>query len=311
MTDGVVPTAPQAPHPLYMTRVVQSLLLTIVAIAILQETVVTPMDVQRWLGFSLPTLGHQWWTLITYPLVPGDGWSFALSLFILWSFGPRLEEQWGTRSTVQFLLACALGGWFAHVAFVGGDTVMHGASGLALGVLFAFGRRWTEASIVVAGVGSVTVRWIALAFASALALAAVGSAGADAPGVLIAQLGALAAAWLYLRVATSQSLARLKQGMAPVEDEPDEMPRAIPKTMPRSRQRDPESIDDVVARSNAASPSQRTRVARPAAQTQTETPPDAAALDRVLDKISAEGIEHLTREERQILDDESRRRRGS
>jgi membrane associated rhomboid family serine protease len=294
-----------------MTRGVQMVLVAVVAVAVLQETVVTAADIRHWLGFSLPTLGHQWWTLLTYPLVPGDGWSFALSLFTLWSFGPRLEEQWGTRATVQFLVVCALGGWFAHVTFVGGDTTMVGASGLALGVLFAFARRWPDVSLVVAGVGSVTVRWVAIAFSIALALASVSSAGADAPGVLIALIGALGAAWLYLRAATALSLTRLKQGMAPVPDEPDEMPRAIPKAMPRGRPRDPESIDEVVARSNATPPTRRPRAGRPSSQTQTQSPPDATALDRILDKISAEGIERLTREERQLLDDESRRRRGS
>jgi membrane associated rhomboid family serine protease len=296
-----------------MTRGVQTLLAAVVAVAVLQETVVTAADVQHWLGFSVPALGHHWWTLVTYPLVPGDAWSFALALFTLWTFGPRLEEQWGTRATVQFLVACALGGWFAHVTFVGGDATMVGASGLALGVLFAFARRWPDASLVVAGVGSVTVRWVTIACSIALALAAVSGAGSDAPGVLLAQLGALAAAWLYLRVATSLSLSRLKQGLAPVQDEPDEMPRAVPRSMPRGRPREPETIDDVVARSNATPPTRRPRAARPASpsQTQTQSPPDATALDRILDKISAEGIDRLTREERQLLDDESRRRRGS
>ena len=43
------------------------------------------------------------------------------------------------------------------------------------------------------------------------------------------------------------------------------------------------------------------------AQVPTET--EAARLNRVLDKISASGLESLTTEERQLLDDASKRRR--
>ena len=71
--------------------------------------------------------------------------------------------------------------------------------------------------------------------------------------------------------------------------------------------------DDVVSRSNAA-------VAREAGSRATRAPevrepaapdvaPEVAQIDRVLDKISQEGINSLTADERTLLDNVSRRLR--
>jgi hypothetical protein len=78
----------------------------------------------------------------------------------------------------------------------------------------------------------------------------------------------------------------------------------VPKGTPRARgQR--ETIDDVVARSNAAA-ARRSLPPRPAA-----APAVPPTVDAILDKILAQGLDRLTDEERRILDDHSRRLRDS
>jgi hypothetical protein len=92
--------------------------------------------------------------------------------------------------------------------------------------------------------------------------------------------------------------------VSPVPDEPEDVPpRAVPRTRARERERD--NIDDVVARSNEAVSKRSTASPRAERTKQTEL----TALDRVLDKISAQGLESLTSDERRLLSEESKRRR--
>ena len=90
--------------------------------------------------------------------------------------------------------------------------------------------------------------------------------------------------------------------MTPATDIPDETPRAIPRSMPRAREKGNE-IDDIIARSNAAVSR------RPAPQ----SPPLGAKgvkrmsdIDLVLDKISQQGIESLSADEKRMLEEMSR-----
>ncbi len=85
---------------------------------------------------------------------------------------------------------------------------------------------------------------------------------------------------------------------------------AVPKTLPRSRAQR-ETIDDLVARSNAETTRRPATPARPAAVQQAAAPQPALTLDAILDKISQQGLEALSADERRLLDDHSRRLRDS
>jgi membrane associated rhomboid family serine protease len=287
-----------------ITTAVQWIIAANIAVYFVQLTLLTPADVQLALGFSQHNLGHQWWTIATYMFVHGGFWQLALNLYTMWLFGPRVEWQWGSREFVRYYLFCGLGGWFAHLAFVPGDTLLLGASAAVFGVMFAYASLWPDDQVLLFGVIPTTVRWLVV-FVGAINLVGGISASEGTSGLpYLAHLGGgLVAGWLYLRATAAVSLGRLRQGVSPVQDEPDDMPpRAVPKAMPRSRAR--ENIDDVVARSNAAVAEQA-----PRARTLRRGQPDATALDRVLDKISATGLESLTTDERRLLDDASRRLR--
>ena len=111
-------------------------------------------------------------------------------------------------------------------------------------------------------------------------------------------------AWLFVRATPVLLVERLRDGVSALPDEPeDQLPRAIPKSAPRSRGR--ETIDEVVSRTNA----QAARRTAPRPRPTPEPAPAAPSLDAILDKISAKGIDQLTAEERQFLDDYSKRRR--
>ena len=311
MSDNVpayeTPAPPeQAPR---ITPVVQWLIAINAFVYFIQLTVLKPGDVQAALGFQTKDLGHQWWTIGTYMFVHAGFQHFVLNMYALWLFGPRVEWKWGGGEFLRFYLFCGLGGWFAHLAFVPGDPLLIGASAAVFGVMLAYATLWPAEQLFLFGIVPTTVRWLAVFVGALIILGGVTMDGAQGGVAYFAHLGGLAAGWLYLRMTESVNLNRLRSGVLPVPDEPEDVPpRAVPRAMPRSRARERENIDDVVARSNEA-------VAKhapvPRATRTPQTPPAAqSTLDQLLDKISAHGLESLTPEERRLLVEESKRRRS-
>jgi membrane associated rhomboid family serine protease len=299
--------APERPAP-RITSAVQWLIAVNVFVYFIQLTILNSGDVQSALGFETKDLGRHWWTIGTYMFVHGGFWHLALNLYTLWLFGPRVEWKWGTPEFLRFYVFCGLGGWFAHLAFVPGDTLLIGASAAVFGVMLAYASLWPDEQIFVFGVIPSTVRWLVI-FAGVLNIAGGIATGAQGGVAYLAHAGGLAAGWLYLRMTAAVNLDRLRQGVSPVPDEADDAPpRAVPRSLPRSRARDRDrerdNIDDVVARSNAA-------VAKRTAPPRTARGPQGGptTLDQLLDKISAHGLGSLTPAERRLLSEESKRRR--
>jgi hypothetical protein len=222
----------------------------------------------------------------------------------------------GSRGFTLYSLWCGLGGAVAHMLFVH-DGILAGATAGTLGVMFAYWQQWPDQDVSL--LGALPMRpWTVLVLlgAAMLGLSAAG-AGADvaggAPIAAAAHVGGIAFAWLYMRTPPAASIERLRQRISPAPDYPqDETPRAIPRTLPRSRstaqQRD--DVDEIVAKSNAVAAQQpqpmRRALAAPLASVHEEP---VGELDRVLDKISLEGLESLTPAERAVLDEMARRLR--
>jgi hypothetical protein len=108
-----------------------------------------------------------------------------------------------------------------------------------------------------------------------------------------------------MRMSVSGAMDNVRQRVANLP-ETDEPPRAIPRSLPRSRDRGDE-VDDIVAKSKAIVAKRPTALTpRPRRQ---ETKADE--LNRVLDKISEQGMESLTTDERRVLEDMSRKLRDA
>jgi membrane associated rhomboid family serine protease len=305
-------TSPEYSHDTPAQRItpaIKWLIAINLAVYFIQLTVVKPADVQLALGFQKENLGHQWWTIGTYMFVHEGFWHLALNMYALWLFGPRLEQRWGSSEFVRYYLFCGVGGWFAHLAFVGGDSTLTGASGAVLGVLLAYVSFWPDERVFAFATIPTTVRWLVTLMG--VTIIGSGMASARGPGGIdyLAHLGGLVAGLLYLRATAAVNLGRLRRGVLAVPDEPDDAPpRAVPRTLPRSRTRDRESIDEVVARSNATV-AERSPSRHAAPEPQADLAALDKALDKVLDKISAHGLASLSRDERRLLDEASRRLR--
>jgi membrane associated rhomboid family serine protease len=277
----------------------------------MQYTVVQPEDVRTVLGFRHGDLdAGRWWSVGTFPLAHASTWMAALNAYALLIFGPRLERTWGLRRFLAFSALASLGGWMLHL-FVGGATPLLGASAMALGALTAYAALWGADTHQLAGGLTISGRWVAFLVAAILVLVGLQEPAAAGGGAaFLAHLGGAAVAWTFVRATRVTFVEQFREGVSALPDEPpeDQPPRAVPKTLPRSRSRERETIDDVVARSNAASSTHRAQASRPHTPVEAPAakPPD---LDAILDKISAQGIETLTADERRVLDDHSRRLR--
>ncbi len=305
MTE-VTPSLPVLREPVRVPVAVAWVLALVGVMHFLQWTVVLPSDVKAVFGFHRGDLElGRWWSALTYPLAHPDAAILLLNAYALAVFGTRLERTWGTRRFVAFLVLAALGGWAVHL-FIGGAGVLLGASSLALGVLVAHGLRWGNEEHRMAGGFQAKIGWVVFFVASLILLVGL-RANAGGGLAFLAHLGGVGAAWLFVRATPVLLVERFREGVSALPDDPpeDQPPRAVPKTLPRSRARDRETIDEVVARTNAA-PARRTPTKR---RVEPKNPAPPPSMDMILDKISAEGIERLTDEERRVLDDYSRRMR--
>jgi len=299
-----------------MTRSVQALLALNVAMLFLQWAVVSDADAFAVLGFQAGSLSRTLWSAITYMFVHYSALHLALNMYALLAFGPRLESAMGTRAFTLYYLWCGLGGAVAHMLFVRTGLLI-GATAGVLGVMFAYWQQWPDEEVALFGVIPMRPWTMIVLLGAAIMTLGVISAGAPVAGgvrmAYAAHIGGIAFAWLYMRTPPAASIERLRQRISPAPDYPqDETPRAIPRTLPRARtQRD--DVDEIVAKSKAVAAQQQQQrpvtraVATPATGVRAE---GAAELDRVLDKISLEGLESLTPAERAVLDETARRLRA-
>jgi membrane associated rhomboid family serine protease len=298
-----------------LTRGVRVLLALNVAVLFLQWTVISDADAFAVLGFQEGSLQRTLWSTITYMFVHYGGWHLALTVAALLAFGPRLEVAMGTRGFVLYYLWCGVGGAMAHLLFVRVGLLV-GATAAVFGVMFAYWQQWPRDEVVLFGVLPVRAWTLVVALVAGTLAAGMLAAGeADAGGTrlaYLAHLGGLAFGWLYFRTPPAASLDKFRQRISPAPDYADDVPpRAIPRTLPRSRAQQRDETDEIVAKSKAVAaqqpgPATRTVVAPQRSQRDVRS----AELNRVLDKISSSGLESLSTDERAVLDEMARRLRG-
>ncbi|MEQ9569713.1 MAG: rhomboid family intramembrane serine protease [Longimicrobiales bacterium] len=243
-----------------------------------------PAFTYEWFAFRPDRALTRFWGFFTYMFVHGGFWHLFMNMLILFFFGPPLEARWGGREFFRFYVIAGLGG--AALGLLLANAPVVGASAAIYGVMLAFAMNWPNAPIYVWGIFPVKAKWLVGFFFVLSVVGTFDSAGSSTAH--FAHLGGLLTAFLYLKAdwrprATLSRMKKRRPGRAP-------RPLAIvPREIVRSR--------------SGTSDSDEGR----------EPPADESAVldevDRVLDKISAEGMASLTREERALLDEVSRRRR--
>jgi membrane associated rhomboid family serine protease len=232
------------------------------------------------------------WGIGTYMFLHAGVWHILMNMLVLFFFGPPLEARWGEREFLRFYLVGGLGG--AALSFLFMPQMVVGASAAIYAVMLAFALNWPNAPIYIYGIFPVKAKWLV---GFLFVLTVLGTFGSSGSGTAhFAHLGGILAAFAYLKAdwRPGSALARIRRNV------PGAAGGKSGSRSPRPLAIVPRELQDQQTESG-------TREERPAA------PADERKLldevDRVLDKISAQGMSSLTSEERRLLDEVSRRRR--
>ena len=256
-------------------------------------------------GFSPGRILTRPWGMLTYMFVHAGLFHLLMNLLVVFFFGPPLESRWGSELFVKYYLMCGLGGVLLSFAF--SDATIVGASAACYGLMLAFAMAWPNAPIHIWGIIPVKAKWL-VGFLAAMSLAsAVGSAGRGGGDNIahLAHLGGVVAGFLLLKSGWMDARGWTDaRGSADARSRPPtgnwtpirRQARKTRRTADPRQQRSPASsrVAEAVERRRAEKRAARERV-------------DLDAVDAVLDKISAHGIDSLTAAERALLDRMSKR----
>ena len=214
------------------------------------------------LVFYPPVVLLRPWSILTYMFVHGSPMHIIFNMIALYFFGPRVEERIGSRRFTILYFLSGFTGALLSLIFAPMSPII-GASAGVFGVMMAFAYYWPEVQILVWGIIPVPARMMVI-LTTLLAFWS-GFGGVRDNIAHFAHLGGYAGAYLYLRwLDRARSSFRRKATAAPPEAS--------------KRIEGWQSID--LARVHEVNREQ---------------------LNRILDKIHAQGLASLTPDERIFL----------
>lgn len=231
---------------------------------------------------SIWTAITQPWRFVTYMFLHGSGFHLIFNLLWLWWMGRSVEETIGHRSFIVLFFGAGIGGAILHIAlsFLYGTSVVIGASGAVFGVMVAFAYLFPVAPIMLLFLPPIQARFL-VAGLIAFDILMIGS------GDMIARLVHLGGAGCgYLIIKSHSKGNDLAKYVRPIEQlfKGGSGSKSAPKARKPKNKRmysvsDVEIVEEV----------------------------DQTELDRILEKISREGYDGLTKEEKKTLFELSRK----
>ena len=231
----------------------------------------------------------QIWRFITYMFLHGGFFHLFFNMFGLYMFGSRLEALWGPRNFLTYYFICGIGAALTYGLFyLGGANSMVpmiGASGAIYGILLAYGLTYPNSIILLFFVLPIKAKYAVILFGF-IELTSIPGGGNIAH---LAHLGGMAAGFIFLRLTTG-----LGRGPTP--------------------RRTGGGLNNLKAAWRRLRTKSRLRVVRP--DEEKDKPGNGSdrsgtaprEIDRILDKISREGLDSLTEREKEILRRASRTR---
>ncbi len=272
-------------------------------------------------AFSPGRLLERPWGMVTYMFMHAGLWHLLINLLFLFFFGPPLEARWGSDLFLKFYLVCGLGGVLLSFAF--SDAVIVGASAACYGIMLAFAMAWPNQTVYIWALFPVKVKWmvgflVALSFVSAIGPSRDGIAHLAHLGGAVAGFLMVKSGWLPAHSGARHAGrgdwgpgaggagVRARRGRKRRGTDWRRLARMLGVTRagPRLMKREEKSR-------RAPQPARDPREAAAMRVIQEHMAEERARreldrVDEVLDKISAQGINSLTEEERALLDRVSR-----
>jgi len=260
-------------------------LIAVTAVAqLLLETVFVSPDIHSLLSMNPGAIASRPWGVVSYLFVHSGIIHLATNMLGLYLFGTAVESRMGSRAFALYYLYCGIGAavFSLLLSLVIPQSPIIGASGAVLGIAVAFAMYWPDAEILVFPIPlPIKARTLVIVLAVMDLVAARFFPGGTAHE---AHLGGMLAGWLFFK---AQNISRRRPAPSPRQT-PE---RVVMVQQTASREAEPRG----------------TAPGRPM-QSRPGNDPVAAELDRVLDKISATGIESLTPEEKRFLNEVSKRK---
>lgn len=253
------------------------------AVALLLLMTLTPALTQA-LAFNPSRPFAEPWTYVTYMFVHGNLWHLAMNMLLLFFWGTRLEERMGSRVFPLFYLYCGLGGPLLSLLVTAVGVPVQpfvGASAAIMGIAVAYTMYWPDAEMMIIPFPvPIKTRYIVIGLIALDIIAA--TLNTTSMVAHWAHLGGALVGYLYVRF---QSYSR---------------PVTVPPSIAHER---------VLVSRPEPTEAVGEQPPRPRPRRRVEKDPVTVEMDRVLDKISAQGIDSLTVAERRFLTDMSARRK--
>jgi membrane associated rhomboid family serine protease len=277
-------------HP-RMTPWVLRLIFVNAAVLLLLDTVFTSDGSFHALAFDPATALSRPWTFFTYLFVHADLLHLLANSLGLWMLGSAVEQRLGGEKFLLYYLYCGVGAAFFALLLSKFALVQPfvGASGAILGLAVALAILWPDAEMLVIPIPiPMKARTFAILLVAFNAIMALPFLRGNSSIAYEAHLGGALFGYLFFRLQSfgPESSTPRRQVQRPVMVQPGAAEAERSRRVPAA------------AAAPASMPSRSS-----------EVDPVAREMDRVLDKISAEGIQSLTPDERRFLDDIARQKR--
>jgi membrane associated rhomboid family serine protease len=130
------------------------------------DYVVTP---RGWLPTESFTSPFYPWQIITAAFLHGGFGHIFFNMLLLWMFGMRIENIWGSKRFATYYFICVVGASVAQLITVhltGGYYPTLGASGGVLGVLLAFGMMYPNEPVYLYFLFPIKAKWLVAGLAA-------------------------------------------------------------------------------------------------------------------------------------------------
>jgi membrane associated rhomboid family serine protease len=271
------------PYP-RITPWVGRLIIANAVVMLLLLTLFTSPELVGALKFDPADALRRPWTFLTYMFVHGGLMHLVGNMLLLFFMGSAVESRMGSRAFILYYLYCGIG---AAVLALGLSGLMPvhpfiGASGAVLGVALAFAMFWPDAELILFPLPiPIRARTFVAVLAALDIFGALYFTGSEVAH--LAHVGGMLFGYVFFRL---QAVSR-RGGATPV--------RSVERV--------------VMVQSGGAEPTRPTPVTPARTRRRLEADAVAAEVDRVLDKISAEGLGSLTPAERRFLDEVAQKKK--